>query len=361
MVLTNAVNLRTIEFVEEDPRDLAKYGLSQPRLVVDLYAKGQRKPVSLYFGRELEFGNVYAKTSAEKVVFVASKMAFDSVNRPLSDLRSKKLFVLETDKAERVALTSGNKTVEFSKKAGDAGRWEITAPARMAADAGEIGDLLFYLSRLEAGSFVEQPGPLSAYGLDRPSSEAAVWVKGRAKPLRLSLGTRADGSIYAASNSEPGVAKVDDYAVERIAPDAGSYREKTVLRFNRHQVRRLSISRAGQRVSVEWKRGGWQMTEPARGLADAGTVDSTIFTLQDLTADKLVADHPQNLAEYGLDKPRIEVEIGFSGSRKPMTLLVGKEGPGGQVYLMRKPGTTVFAKEKWVLDYLDKDESAFRR
>ncbi|MCD1260779.1 DUF4340 domain-containing protein [Paenibacillus athensensis] len=92
------------------------------------------------------------------------------------------------------------------------------------------------------------------------------------------------------------------------------------------EVQSLSVESADNQVALQRKDSGWEMTKPGPAPVSANQAESWISSLGLVTQEKLVEEHPANLATYGLDKPlqtyRITLKDGTSKA-----LLVGQPLP----------------------------------
>jgi len=87
-----------------------------------------------------------------------------------------------------------------------------------------------------------------------------------------------------------------------------------VVKFNRDDAEEIILRWDKKRVHLV-KRGErhWELTEPKHQSANWATVDSILFELESLRADKWVAEKPR--PEHGLDKPQLTAEINLKGNR----------------------------------------------
>jgi len=67
-LLASFHNLKGARFVEDHPKDLAKYGLDRPQAVVSFYSKGASAPHALYIGKKESSGDFYARSSQQPAV-----------------------------------------------------------------------------------------------------------------------------------------------------------------------------------------------------------------------------------------------------------------------------------------------------
>jgi Domain of unknown function (DUF4340) len=85
--------------IEEQPKDLATYGLATPRIQVAFRAAGDKEPRRLLIGdKTATGGELYAKLAASPRVFLISGFLEGSFNRTTFELRDKKVLAFDRDK-----------------------------------------------------------------------------------------------------------------------------------------------------------------------------------------------------------------------------------------------------------------------
>ena len=105
------------------------------------------------------------------------------------------------------------------------------------------------------------------------------------------------------------------------------------------QIRQVS----GDNARVERIDTSWQLTEPEQAAADALQVASVTSSLASLDVQRVVDENPADLAQYGLDPPRIEVAFRMNGETEFRRLLVGEKTPtGGDLYAKLPDESRVF-------------------
>jgi Domain of unknown function (DUF4340) len=81
---------------------------------------------------------------------------------------------------------------------------------------------------------------------------------------------------------------------------------------------------AGERNSA----GQWHITSPTPLAADQGAVSSLLGTFSSLNSERVVEDKAGNLAPYGLDSPKLEIDL-IEKANKTQKLLLGDDTPAG--------------------------------
>ena len=147
------------------------------------------------------------------------------------------------------------------------------------------------------------------------------------------------------------------FLVERKKPEGGDAKPKEkVFTLDKAKVGELTIaSTAGETIKLVREGTGWKMTAPAAVPADTAAVDSMISSLETLEIDEVVADNATSLGDFGLDKPKLQVEAQAQGSPQPSKLLLGaKLADGSGVYAKLPASNRVFTVASWTTSSFEK-------
>jgi len=82
----------------------------------------------------------------------------------------------------------------------------------------------------------------------------------------------------------------------------------------------------------------WQVTEPERTAADATEVAAITSSLASLEVQRVIDENPTDLAQYGLNPPKIDVAFRVKDSKDFQRLLIGEKTPTGGDLYARTPG-----------------------
>jgi hypothetical protein len=210
--LTRLSSSNMSKIVEENPKDLAKYGLDKPAMTVTI-GSGSAKTV-LEVGKS-EGTETYAKDASRPIVFIVDSTLQTDLNRSFDDYRKKELFEFRPfylDKMRAVLdAPNGPKTYEFEKQKpatpSDPETWKVTrvGGSSHTADQSAMDDLLNKLAGIKAESFVD---PSTKAGLDKPALiVSASFDSGKFERVRFG---RVGETAYGRRDGEEGIAKIDD-------------------------------------------------------------------------------------------------------------------------------------------------------
>jgi Domain of unknown function (DUF4340) len=113
---------------------------------------------------------------------------------------------------------------------------------------------------------------------------------------------------------------------------------------------------AGERNSA----GQWHITSPAPLAADQSAVTSLLGTFSSLNSERLVEDKASNLAPYGLDPPKLEVDL-TEKQNKTQKLMLGDDTPAGNAIYAKLDGDPrVFTIPSYDKTSIDKSANDLR-
>ena len=120
------------------------------------------------------------------------------------------------------------------------------------------------------------------------------------------------------------------------AADSGSKQEKVFASLTTDKIDEITVkSESGDVTTVKKDGGAWKMVSPTDTKASESTVSGITSALGSLELVRVIDPNPANLSEFGLEKPRIEVQ--FNAEGKPAgRLYVGDKTPTGASFYARK-------------------------
>jgi len=121
--LTGAVApLTSDRLIEENPQNLATFGLDHPTSEVDITTKDGNTRKLLFGSDTISGSDTYAKLANDPKVYTIASYSKSALDKSVNDLRDKRLMTLNSDKITSVTLTAKGPAVEFSKNA--SGDWQ---------------------------------------------------------------------------------------------------------------------------------------------------------------------------------------------------------------------------------------------
>lgn len=161
---------RAVDFPDDAPADLAKYGLDQPRLAVTITtSKEGSAPKTLLLGAESTQDNqkqVYAKRADGQTVYALGEWSYRSLDKNPGQFRDKTVVGFDSARVGRVTVErKGSGTVTLARKDG---AWQVDGVEGKPKEA-TITRFLDDLKDLRGADIAAEPAAnLERYGLDAP-------------------------------------------------------------------------------------------------------------------------------------------------------------------------------------------------
>lgn len=294
-------NLSTLEVqrvVIEKPKDVAQYGLAEPRVQVTFQVSGQPKPHELLLGEKTATGgDLYARVDgAPRVILVPAGLE-TTFDRDTFALRDKRVLTFGPDKVDRLDITSASWQLQLAKKADT---WRMAKPWSARVDSGTVESLIGSLASGQMKALIAGDAKtLDTYGLDDPA--VTVTLHSGSTSASLLLGRDADDEgVYAKDASRPMVFTVENTLADDLRREPSEYRQKDLFAFRNYTGQRLEITRGDTTRLFEKKKESkednatarWTQVQPAAKV-DATKVDDLASRISDVRADSFVDELPK--------------------------------------------------------------------
>lgn len=342
------------EATVEAPQPPEVYGLGDGAKTVRFRAQGAEHV--LRFGKRTPVGpNTYAATADAAKVFTVPTYRASTFERPLDDLRERRILRFDQNAIESVDVRWPDGHVTVVKKDG---AWRLTQPLDGPADEATVEKLLTDVGFLRADGFLDDATPDDQVGLASPD----VALELRAKPVgegavpatfQLKLGRPLDGNERQRA-ARAGDGTLYKVAVERIVDvprNVVAYRYKDVAKFVATDAQRIELTfhdaAEPQPVVVSLSRSddaGWtsegiqlvsgKSTRLVAELARLRAADIAADPAAEADATRLGLAPPAAVirvfgAKTAQDEPRLaEIELGATGAEGTFA----RPGGGGVIY-----------------------------
>ncbi len=215
--ILNRLNSENVkEFVDENPASLARYGLTNPAIQVDLMLGPNMAKKTLFIG-DLKNERYYAKDESRTPVFLVDSAFVSVLNADLYKLRNKDLADFMSGDVDQISLEYSGQTVTWSKDT--SGTWIITEPLKQQARSWKISSITRKAAQLEVVEFVDDdPSMLTSYGLEDPQVRAIFFQQGQVL-LDILLGNTVGDNVYAKKADQNSVVLVEKSVLEEFTPD----------------------------------------------------------------------------------------------------------------------------------------------
>lgn len=348
-VTSALASLDVVRVIDENPADLAEYGLAAPRVEVE-YKAGDKPGGRLLLGEKTPTGgNMYAMRNDETRVFLVAEYQDATLNKSTFDLRDKSVMNVDRDKVDGVEVSLAGRTFQLAKK-GD--EWRLTQPVAASADFGTVESLVGRVQTAQMKSVVTEqatPAELKTFGLEAP--ETAVTLNMGSARATFAVGAEAgEDAVYARDLSTSMVVTVDTSLAQDLKKPVDDYRRREAFDFRAFTADRAEFTRGGQTVVFERVKAEgesaqdtWKRVSPNPGDVDKAKMDGFLAGLADIRATSFTA----TTAKTGLDQPALTVFVTFEDNKKEERVTFGQSG--GEVYFTRpgEPGAAQAEAEKF--------------
>jgi hypothetical protein len=289
-ILSTLAGLESEAVIEDPPEDLSPFGLGGDPPTLRVSPK-EGEPRVLRFGEKTPLGaSRYLQLEGDPRLFTVPDWRTSTLRPNLRSLRDKNIIHREPeDVTELRILEHGTLLAHLRRLGTDSAegaeapsRWEIVEPIAEAGDGRRIRRLLEDLRFLRATEFVDEPGDLGDYGLDKP--EVILELLAGEERARLELGRKLS-KVYLRTAGHPAVFEVPERALADIPRELFSYREKQVLRIDEDAVRRIELGFPRDEVSYAFVRedNRWNVKD-AEVQVDSLRIEDVLYAVRDLEA-----------------------------------------------------------------------------
>ena len=288
-LLTTLESLKMEREVEAAAQDLQPFGLDQPTLNISFLAAGSQH--ELRIGAKAVVGNQYYASSdpENRVVLIAGEKR-QSLDKSLSDLRSKEFFTASSDEIERIELDRGKNVLVLTRAENKL--WRAPAAVEVKIKTSKVERFLGRLLRLRAKQFLDnEEDNLALLGLDPAKIRLEIATQEKTETLLLG-NTKEDESVYAKGGELPGVAMVQKSLLDELPQTLSDLEDRTLLVFDLDQVRALALVLAGEAARLERNEETWNwFGDENRKAPENWRINSLLWNVQEL--EYLPGDFPQ--------------------------------------------------------------------
>jgi Domain of unknown function (DUF4340) len=210
--------------------------------------------------------------------------AADTTATPI-DAAPKILTLKDTDLSKIEIKKKGAEEIALAKSG--AGKWQITAPAPLAADQDAVSSMVSTLSSLNSDRVVEdKASDLKQYGLTEPVLEVDIATKdGKSQQLLLGDETPAGNAVFAAISGDPRVFTIASYTKTSVDKGPNDLRDKRLLTVDFDKISQVELTAKKQLIEFGRNKDSWQILKPRPLRADNFTVEDLVRKLKDAKMD----------------------------------------------------------------------------
>ncbi len=237
--------------------------------------------------------------------------------------------------------------------------WQLTKPFQADADSEKVSQMLDDILNKRVKQTLEVT-ELAQYGLDTPSITLSLWTKGDSPAATFFIGKKAiNFSVYVKEKSEAHIFLIESSALDDLTKSPTDLRDRSVLKFDPETVsgiqfkhRDAGSASQSNTINCEKREGTWHVGQPLEAKGDAEEIEdllSELRSLKVLTFEADGADTKVQLEKFGLDDPRIQVELTDGDNTYAVDIgasIPSEDSTHGRVYVK----TTVYQDAVYTVD-----------
>jgi hypothetical protein len=152
------------------------------------------------------------------------------------------------------------------------------------------------------------------------------------------------------------------YYLNREGAETTSDRERVFAEVTADDIEEIQITVGeGDTARVQKTDGTWRLVEPVEADADSTELSSITNSLASIDVQRVVDENATDVAQYGLQPPRIEVAYKVNGEEQPRRLQLGEKTPaGGDLYARVPDQNRVLLVSSFLESTFNKDAFALR-
>ncbi|MBM4054197.1 MAG: DUF4340 domain-containing protein [Planctomycetes bacterium] len=308
------------DFLPEGEVNLSKFGLDNPAYTVTVTERGHVQ--SVIFGYSLD-DKVYAKRVDEQTLFLLKDIILAEIKKKPNDLRDRAVVRFDSHGSYGInklefKTSSGLISIEKSLDLD----WVIRKPIDIYADQDTTKNFIEKIKTLEIADFVsDKPDDLSIYGLKEPVFEVSVTKEENKELAKFYVGNKLpDGNkcYVKRVGEDPVYTVLTAEFYDRLENSLIAFRDRLVCDFDKNLVKKIVIEKADRTFLCEKtnktdEEGNaiWELSKPIQTHADTNKLNQIVWSLSFLKAENHVAENPNDLKIFGLDNPRMKIQVTY--------------------------------------------------
>jgi Domain of unknown function (DUF4340) len=316
-LVTSAANVTADRVVEDKASNLSAYGLNAPSLEVDITGKGGKVSKLLIGDDTPTNSGSYAMVQGDPRVFTVASYVKTGVDKPVNDLRDKRLLTFDQDKLSRVELIAQKpgktQDIEFGR---DKDHWQIVKPKPLRADGLQVDEMLRKLKDAKMDlSLSDDDAKKAAAAFAAGTPVATVKLTDPSGTQQIDVRKNKD-DYYAKSSLVPGIFKTTADLGTGVDKSLDDFRNKKLFDFGFTDPSKIEMHANGKFFSFQ--KGGDDWFSNGKKM-DSVSFQSFLDKLRDLSASKFIDTG-------SLGAPSIDITVTSMDGKTREKLLISKQG-----------------------------------
>jgi hypothetical protein len=190
--------------VNEQPADLAKYGLANPAIRFTAAGKGGES--TLIVGKK-QGDTYYARDVSRPMIFSIDGDLYKKLAEGFADLRDRKVLHLDASSIDKVEIQDPNGAVTLTRAQDNPDQWTIDAPANLKGKQAASWKFLDPITNLQADEVIDHPAPNLAAQLAKPAITILLTGNNK-KQITLRMSQASGDYVYVQTSDGPQLYKL---------------------------------------------------------------------------------------------------------------------------------------------------------
>lgn len=316
---------RVSAFVEENPRDLAVFGLSPHMIKVIVRTSEKGAEHALLIGAKNEAGKYFAKTAQSENVFAVDSNVVGTLSKKEFDLLDKTLLDFKEENISELSIRDNGENILLRRVAGDQNNWKIEQPSLVEGDSAAVKSLLQDLKEARVIAYVgNAEGDLTSHELVSPQKQILLVTKEKT-PLGIKIGKPSDDKklYYAVREGEKTVFTIQAETVSKIIRSLQDLRNKKIVKFKMDDVAKISIQYPDKTFELSRQGEDWSLVLPKPIKKIKPFIAKDILWILDNLEFEEIVNPPVGKSEAGFDHPKARISIMDKQNKVMAGLLIG--------------------------------------
>lgn len=324
-MLNSLRTARISGFVEENPKDLAGFGLSPHTIKVIVQPAEKSSVQSLLIGAKNDAGKYFAKIEQSENVFVVDANVLGALSKRDLDLLDKSLLDFKEENIAEMSVRDTGEIILLKRDAGDYKSWKIEQPTHVESDSAAVNSLLQDLKEARIGAYIGATAEdFARLELDSPQKQLLLVTKEK-KSAGIRIGKQSDDKkfYYSVREGEKNVFTLQADTVAKLIRSLHDLRNKKILKFKIDDAAKVTIQYQDKTFELNRQGEDWSLSlpKPLRQVKPFIGKD-ILWTLNNLEYES-VENISDIKADYGFDHPKVRIAIADKQNKIIASLTVG--------------------------------------
>ncbi len=323
------------------------YGFDDPRAKITF--KNNRGTFTWLIGRNAPLGDkLYIMAEGAGDIIAAPQTLLNLVPEDAAWIRDHALF--RDDMASVCGIDLRRPTGFIQLRRPEGHEWIMQQPHKSRADVVSIHALLEKILAAHVEKFItDEKTDLTIYGIESPAFELTLFTQDE-KTQTLRIGKPCQDppdTRYAKWTESDSVFTVSEEWIKLFDIETDQLRNRHILGAQPARITNLQIARGEQQIDLTQTNGTWQITRPARWIAESSQVKEVLQTLAQVMVLDFV-DAPS--AEQALRMTNAPWSIRFTENETIHTLRISETTTNKLRLVQRNEEPSLYATDASFID-----------